>query len=192
MRSHPARLVLLLLSSFVATGRVLAEEQDASHRERVDQARVRPYREAAISPDGKRVSWVEGLAGEGGEPSSQSAIYIADLANGGGTPRRIAAGDGKVRTRRTLCRLVARWRAARVPLRPRQGGPAPGLRRSGGGRGGETTDVGDRLPGRPAVVARRARLGVLFTQDASKAAGPLQPGDGPNRGDRREGPSSNG
>src|SRR5262245_21733083 len=95
MRSDPARLVLLLHGLFVATDRVLAEGQDAPHPRRVVQARVRPYREAAISPDGKRVAWVEGITGEGGEPSSLTAIYVADLANGGGAPRRIAAGDGE-------------------------------------------------------------------------------------------------
>ena len=95
VRSDPARLVLLLISSFVATGRGLAEEQDAPSPRRVDQVRVRRYHEAAISPDGKRVSWVEGLAGEGVEHSGLTAIYVADLANGFGSPRRIAAGDGK-------------------------------------------------------------------------------------------------
>src|SRR5690349_4968450 len=95
MRSDTARLVLLLLASFVAAGRARAGEQEAPRPRPVDQARVRPYREVAISPDGKRVAWVEGLAEEGGGPSSRTAIYVVDLTNGGGAPRRITAGDGK-------------------------------------------------------------------------------------------------
>src|SRR5579864_5284888 len=55
---------------------------------------VRDFQQTEISPDGKRVAWVESLPGAGGAPSPNSAIYVADIA----TPaakKRITAGDGK-------------------------------------------------------------------------------------------------
>jgi dipeptidyl aminopeptidase/acylaminoacyl peptidase len=54
----------------------------------------RKFLEAKISPDGTRVAWVESLAGPDGAPSAKSAIYIAELKSPA-NPRRITAGDGK-------------------------------------------------------------------------------------------------
>jgi dipeptidyl aminopeptidase/acylaminoacyl peptidase len=54
---------------------------------------VRTFKQAAISLDGKRVAWVEELPGPGGRPSSNSAIYVADLAAPGHS-RRITAAIG--------------------------------------------------------------------------------------------------
>jgi dipeptidyl aminopeptidase/acylaminoacyl peptidase len=55
---------------------------------------VRPFQQAAISPDGKRVAWVESTAGEGNESSMGSAIYFSEL-NSTNKTRRLSAGDGK-------------------------------------------------------------------------------------------------
>ena len=55
---------------------------------------VRDFQQAEISPDGQRVAWVESLPGAGGAPSSNSAIYVADLS-APATKKRITAGDGK-------------------------------------------------------------------------------------------------
>ena len=176
MRSDPARLVLLLLSSFVVTGRVLAEEQVAPHLGRVDQARVRPYREATISPNGNRVSWVEELAGEGGEPSSQTAIYGADLANGGGSPRRIAAGDGKSgHAEHSVAWSPDGERLAFLSDRDKEGQLQAYVAPAEGGEARRLTSVTGFLAD-PRWSPDGKRLGVLFTQDAPKAAGPLQPG----------------
>jgi dipeptidyl aminopeptidase/acylaminoacyl peptidase len=40
---------------------------------------TRTFRQASISPDGTRIAWVEALPGPGGAPSSNSAIYLAQL-----------------------------------------------------------------------------------------------------------------
>jgi dipeptidyl aminopeptidase/acylaminoacyl peptidase len=176
MRPDSARLVLLLLSLFVATGQVLAESQDAPRLERVDQARVRPYREAAISPNGKRVSWVEELAGEGGEPSSQSAIYIADLADGGGSPRRITAGDGKSGcAEHSVAWSADGERLAFLSDRDKAGQLQAYVAAAEGGEARRLTSVTGFLANLRWSPDGK-RLGVLFTQDAPKAAGPLQPG----------------
>jgi len=55
---------------------------------------VHTFSQAVISPDGKRVAWVEELPGPGGTLSQDAAIYIADLS----TPARmtrISAGDAR-------------------------------------------------------------------------------------------------
>jgi dipeptidyl aminopeptidase/acylaminoacyl peptidase len=55
---------------------------------------VHGFQQAEISPDGKLVGWVETLTGPGGMPSANSAIYVA-AADGSGEARRITAGSGK-------------------------------------------------------------------------------------------------
>ncbi|MGH9775156.1 MAG: S9 family peptidase [Candidatus Acidiferrales bacterium] len=54
---------------------------------------VRVFLETEISPDGRRVAWTESLAGKGGAPSPNSAIFIADVAKPD-APRKITAGNG--------------------------------------------------------------------------------------------------
>jgi dipeptidyl aminopeptidase/acylaminoacyl peptidase len=55
---------------------------------------VHMFGQAEISPDGKRVAWVELLAEPGGAPSANSAIYVAEL-DAPANAKRISAGDGK-------------------------------------------------------------------------------------------------
>jgi dipeptidyl aminopeptidase/acylaminoacyl peptidase len=55
---------------------------------------VRAFQQASISPDGKRVAWVESLSGAGSAPSVNSAIYVADVRTPSAA-KRISAGDGK-------------------------------------------------------------------------------------------------
>jgi len=54
---------------------------------------AKDFQQAEISPDGKRVAWVESLPGLGGAPSYDSAIYIADVS-APAKARRLSAGDG--------------------------------------------------------------------------------------------------
>ena len=79
----------------VAGVRVIAQDRSRSRPGHDEPEKVRNYRETAISPDGKRVAWVEGFDGAGEPSSGHSGIFVADLASGGGMPRRITAGDGK-------------------------------------------------------------------------------------------------
>ncbi len=55
---------------------------------------VHEFSEVAISPDGKQAAWVESQHGPNGEPSSSSAISVADLSRPNIKPRRVTAGDG--------------------------------------------------------------------------------------------------
>ncbi len=52
---------------------------------------VHTFQQVEISPDGKQVAWVENLTEANGAPSSNSAIYVADVLNPAAV-RRITAG----------------------------------------------------------------------------------------------------
>ncbi|MDQ6676426.1 MAG: S9 family peptidase [Acidobacteriota bacterium] len=52
---------------------------------------VKTFREAAISPDGKRIAWTENLRAKDNSESSNSAISVMEI---GGTAKRVSAGEG--------------------------------------------------------------------------------------------------
>lgn len=56
---------------------------------------VREISEAVISPDGRRVAWVESLIGKNGALSSNSAIYVANWQSNA-PPKRITAAPAGV------------------------------------------------------------------------------------------------
>jgi len=54
---------------------------------------ARRFEQVMISPDGKRVAWVETLIGKDGAPSGNTAIYVAGV-EAKAPPRRLRAGVG--------------------------------------------------------------------------------------------------
>src|ERR1700686_3775241 len=54
---------------------------------------TRRFEQAVISPDGKRVAWVETLMGRDGAPSGNTAIYVSGV-EAKGRPKRLKAGVG--------------------------------------------------------------------------------------------------
>jgi dipeptidyl aminopeptidase/acylaminoacyl peptidase len=95
--------VSVVALSFMLAGAALAAQQthQAKPQPGLEEALhamfgVQSFHQAAISPNGKMVAWVESLAGPGGAPSANSAIYVAN-ADGSSTPRRITAGTGTPR-----------------------------------------------------------------------------------------------
>src|ERR1700676_3211646 len=54
---------------------------------------TRRFEQAVISPDGKRVAWVETLIGKDGAPSGNTAIYVLRLESTA-PPKRLKAGVG--------------------------------------------------------------------------------------------------
>jgi dipeptidyl aminopeptidase/acylaminoacyl peptidase len=56
---------------------------------------TRQFEQAAISPDGKRVAWVEKLIGKDGAPSRKTAIYFSDI-EAKAAPKRLRAAVGAV------------------------------------------------------------------------------------------------
>ena len=81
--TRATRLYTAAFIFFLAAGTLAAQTKPSSHpaspTELAEHAMfgVREVSEAVISPDGHRVAWVESLAGKGGAPSPNSAIYVA-------------------------------------------------------------------------------------------------------------------
>ena len=180
MKPIPLRVLVLFVASSVLGVTVIAQERSVPRSGREEQVKVRKYSETVISPDGKRVAWVEELDGEAGASTPHSEIFVADLAAAERKPRRITAGDGKVGcVERSITwspggRLLAflsdpdQQGQLQVYVAPVEGGEARRL----------TTATG--LLADPRWLPDGARLGVLFTRNASRGAGPLQPGEAPN------------
>ena len=133
-------------------------------------AAVRQFQQAAISPDGSRVAYVEALAGPG-----KSAIYVASLRPTAAARIRITAGDGKTAhdehglvwspDGKQIAFLSDHEKKEQLQLyvAPAGGGPAKQL-----------THLTGFLQG-PTWSPDAQRLAVLFTENAPRSAGPLEP-----------------
>lgn len=74
---------IAMLGVALLGGASAGAQSAASQKAAVQQAMramfgVHEIEEAAISPDGTRVAWVEALGGKNGAPSANKAIYVAD------------------------------------------------------------------------------------------------------------------
>src|SRR5262249_42276962 len=93
----PLAMILALLT-LLSGGTVRTEERPTA-KTSLEQlleslSAIHRFKEVAISPDGRRVAWVEDLPAKGDAPSSLSSIYLADLHSPDAAPRRISADDG--------------------------------------------------------------------------------------------------
>jgi dipeptidyl aminopeptidase/acylaminoacyl peptidase len=133
---------------------------------------VRAFPQAAISPDGKRVAWVESLPGPGNTPSSNSAIYIA-ATDSAAVARRITAGDGKAAREE---HDVA-WSADNQRIAFLSDAGSPGqlqlfIVAANGGAPKQLTRLKGFLSA-PGWSPDGKTIAVLFTENATRASGPL-------------------
>ena len=178
MRSVPLRILSLLIASSVVGDGGLAQERGAPRPGSDVQVKVRQYRETAISPDGTRVAWVEEAAREDGA-RPHSAIFLADLPADERIPRRITAGDDKVGcVERSIAWSPDGKRIAFLSDRDKEGQFQVYIAPAEAGEVRQLTKVAGLLAD-PRWSPDGTRLGVLFTRDATKAIGPLQPGEAP-------------
>src|SRR5208283_1775719 len=56
---------------------------------------VRSFPETSISPDGKKLAWVERARAKDRIESRNTMIYVLDLGGPSASPHRLTAGDGK-------------------------------------------------------------------------------------------------
>jgi hypothetical protein len=136
MRPFRLRVLVLCASLLVAGVRVVAQDRITPRPGNEGPARVHNYREMAISPDGRRVAWVEVFDGTGGPSSGLRGSLLP-------TWQRVEGGRGGSR---------------REPVRP--GAPnirSPGRRMAGGSRFSPiTTSRGSsRFTSPPRTAVRR-------------------------------------
>jgi dipeptidyl aminopeptidase/acylaminoacyl peptidase len=134
---------------------------------------VRAFEQAAISPDGKNVAWVESLPGPGNAPSSSSAIYV-ESTNAGSVARRMTAGDGKAA--REEHDLAWSRDSKRIAFLSDAGSPGQlqlfAADASGGSAAKQLTHLKGFLSA-PAWSPDGKTIALLFTENATRASGPL-------------------
>jgi dipeptidyl aminopeptidase/acylaminoacyl peptidase len=133
---------------------------------------VRDFQQAEISPDGKRVAWVESLPGAGGAPSPNSAIYVADIS-APNTKKRITAGDGKVaHEEHDIAWSPDSKQLAFLSDAPKTGQLQLFIANATSGPAKQLTRVKGFLAG-PGWSPDSKTIALLFTENATRAAGPL-------------------
>ncbi len=134
---------------------------------------VHTFSQAEISPDGKRVAWVESLAAPGGFPSLNSAIYVAELS-APEKPRRISAGDGvAAHEEHDLAWAPDGKRIAFLSDAATHGQLQLFVADAAGGPAKQLTHVKGYLAS-PGWSPDGKTIALLFTENAPRAAGPLE------------------
>ena len=166
--------VSLLLTFLAPVATALPQPQEKPSLDKAIQAMfaVHAFQQASISPDGKHVAWVESLSDPRKSESANSAIFIADLGTTT-SPRRVSAGDGKTPyeehdlawspdSKRVSFLSDARSHAQlQLFITGATAGPAR-----------QITHLRGFLSG-PGWSPDGKSIAVLFTENATRAAGPL-------------------
>jgi dipeptidyl aminopeptidase/acylaminoacyl peptidase len=190
LRSAPKRgekmrkasfLLIIVLASFAAAPSQCAQKSSgaptASGTTSLGDAMkamfdVRTFQQAEISPDGKQVAWVESLPGPGGAPSSNSAIYVAEISAPEATTR-ITAGDGKT----AYEEHDAAWSPDGKSIAFLSDAATPGqlqlfVANTSSRNAEQLTHVKGFLAS-PGWSPDGKTIALLFTENATRAAGPL-------------------
>ena len=151
----------------------LAQAEDKLDRAIRSLAAVREFQQAAISPDGRRVAWVESLPGEDGAPTPNSAIYVSAVKPPSES-HRISAATGAACEEHSLA-----WSPDGKRLAFLSDAAAPGqlqlyVTGTPEGAAQRLTDLKGFLAD-PRWSPDGKTIAFLFTENAPRAAGPLEP-----------------
>lgn len=132
---------------------------------------ARRFEQAAISPDGKKVAWVEALVGKGGAADGNAAIYVADV--NGGAPRHVS-GDatGKPHAEGSVAWSPDSKSMAFLSDAGARGQSQIYVTSAAGGSAKKLTNVKGLLAA-PAWSPDGKSIAVLFTENVTRPAGPL-------------------
>ena len=134
--------------------------------------RAQNFDQVAISPDGKRVAWVEIRADEEGAPTGKQDIYVQETS-AGGKPARVTAGAPAAH----LNEGNVAWspdskKIAFLSDAVISGQPQLYVASAGGGPAHKLTSVKGFLGGTKWSPDGKS-IAVLFTENATREAGPL-------------------
>jgi dipeptidyl aminopeptidase/acylaminoacyl peptidase len=164
---------LLLVPGSLVWGQEQPLAKPAEEKAVAALAKVRSFKETSISPDGKRVVCVEVLKEKDGKPPSHSAIFIAELGSPNVKPRRITTGDGD------CAEHSPAWspdgeRLAFLSDRDNEGQLQLYVAPATEAKAKRLTDLKGFLA-EPRWSPDGKQLGFLFTENAPRESGPLQP-----------------
>jgi dipeptidyl aminopeptidase/acylaminoacyl peptidase len=130
------------------------------------------FDQAAISPDGKRVAWVEIRADEDGAPTGKQDIFVQDVS-AAGKPMRVTAGaPGAHFNEGNVAWSPDSSQIAFISDAVISGQPQLYLSNAVGGPARKLTSVKGFLAG-PQWSPDGKSIAVLFTENATREAGPL-------------------
>jgi dipeptidyl aminopeptidase/acylaminoacyl peptidase len=133
-----------------------------------DLASTRTFEQVAISPDAKRVAWIEELY-DNGKDTGNSTIYVKELA--GGAPVRI--NPGKASSDRQVVWSPDSSRMAFLSDREHKGQMQLYVAAASGGRTKKLTSLTGYLTD-PQWSHDGSRLAILFAENAPSGGGPLE------------------
>lgn len=178
MKSSARRATVLFAVAFIVCSANAAQDAQAPSKPSpaVQQAirsmfDVRSISEAVISPDGRRVAWVESLSGKNGAPSGKSAIYVADWKSGGAPQRVTAAGGGAAAAEGSVAWSPDSKQIAFLSDAAHSGQLQLYVTAPGGGARQLTHVKGDLS--NPVWSPDGKSIAFLFIENAPRAAGPL-------------------
>src|SRR5262249_19563755 len=171
MLKFAIRIVVTAVVSGLLSSSLLAQQNPAMDDVIRTLFAGREFDQTAISPDGRQVAWVEKLVDKSGVPNGNSAIYVS--AVDGGVPHRITPGNAGV----FYAETSVSWSPDSKRLAFLSDAASKGQQQLyvidlPAGRARKLTNVKGFLD-TTGWSPDGKTLAVLFTENATRAAGPL-------------------